>query len=75
MAFLGLCLCFAGIALINGIAAIPERDAKTTAFINRITDSTIADSVITGSTRAIGNFIRSVRGGASLTAAFHGGAS
>jgi hypothetical protein len=39
MGFLGLCLLFAGIVLIvNGVAAISiisNRDAKTTAFINR----------------------------------------
>jgi hypothetical protein len=37
MGFLGLCLLFAGIALIMGIAT-GSTGAKTTAFINLVTD-------------------------------------
>ncbi|MDR0637382.1 MAG: hypothetical protein LBG27_00490 [Spirochaetaceae bacterium] len=51
MGFLGLCLLFAGIALIKEGAAIPERDAVLTVFINRTT----------GSVLPIGNFARFVR--------------
>ncbi|MDR1094906.1 MAG: hypothetical protein LBL31_00790 [Spirochaetaceae bacterium] len=48
MGFLGLCLLFVGIALtLNGVAAISNWDAKTTAFIN----------LVTGSILVIGNFI------------------
>jgi uncharacterized membrane-anchored protein len=52
MGFLGLCLLFVGIALIvNGVAAISKRDAKTTAFIN----------LVTGLILVIGNFIGRVK--------------
>jgi hypothetical protein len=50
MGFLGLCLLFAGIALIMRIAA-GSNGAKTTAFIN------LAINLSTGSILEIGNFI------------------
>jgi hypothetical protein len=64
MGFLGLCLLFAGIALIvNGVAvisAISNRDAKTTAFINRAT----------GSVLVIDHFIGLVRAGSTSPAGY-----
>jgi hypothetical protein len=49
MGFLGLCLFFAGIALIlDGVAVISNRGATTTAFIN----------LLAGSIFVIGNFIQ-----------------
>ena len=49
MSFLGLCLFFAGIALImNGAVVIPKWDARSAAFSNHVTGSTLVTGNFTG---------------------------
>jgi Na+/phosphate symporter len=56
MGFLGLCLLFAGMALIKEGAAIPQRDMALTAFTNPVNRATSLALLI-------GNFIGFVRAG------------
>ncbi|MDR1147519.1 MAG: hypothetical protein LBK66_02695 [Spirochaetaceae bacterium] len=66
MGFLGLCLLFVGITLImNGVAAISNWDAKTTAFIN----------VVTGTILVIGNFIGLFRADTSVVMHYNSAAA
>ncbi|MDR2158449.1 MAG: hypothetical protein LBP23_00095 [Treponema sp.] len=55
MGFLGLCLLFAGMALImNGAAVISKRDARSAAFINPVTGGILVIGNLIGIAKADG---------------------